>query len=282
MKNSFNLNSSEWCDIIFEGKNKAYGAFELRQSSSKRHLVAFGFILILAIFISFLPSIINKIEAANAPRTEGVNDKYRVIEIDQIKEEPIADLIKPEIPEPPVYRKMEKFVPPTIVDNDTEIKPDQEMVSVSDVLDNKDAVIGAFSVKDGSTDVSAEIKKFRDDVMNEGNGSGTAKEVPPLITAEFPPQYPGGTQEMYRYIAETLKYPVAEQEMGIQGRVTIRFVVSKTGDIKDIQILKGVSPNCDKEAIRVLKSMPRWIPGKQNGHPVAVYFTIPIVYQLKS
>ncbi|MBN9303331.1 energy transducer TonB, partial [Dysgonomonas mossii] len=78
-----------------------------------------------------------------------------------------------------------------------------------------------------------------------------------------------------------LKYPVVAQESGIQGRVTVRFVVSKTGAIEDVNVIRGIDPSCDKEAVRVVKSMPKWIPGKQNGLNVPVYFTLPIVFRLK-
>lgn len=283
MKKSLNLNSAEWCDVIFEGKNKSYGAFELRQSSGKRHIIAFGIIGVLVLFIAFLPSILSTIKAAKNNYTGGVDDVYSVVQVDNKKEELIADIVKPDIPEPPVYRKMEKFVPPTIVDRNEVADDDPEMASVSDVLDNKEAVVGAFTVKEGSTDPTAELKKFASDVMNDGTGKGGGgDEAKPILVAEIPPQFPGGIEEMYKYIAQNLKYPVVDQEMGIEGRVTIQFVVSKTGDISDIQLKKGVSVNCDKEAVRVIKSMPKWIPGMQNGHKVAVYFTIPIVFKLKS
>ena len=86
---------------------------------------------------------------------------------------------------------------------------------------------------------------------------------------------------MQKYIASNLKYPVVAQESGIQGRVTVRFVVSKTGAIEDVNVIRGIDPSCDKEAVRVVKSMPKWIPGKQNGLNVPVYFTLPIVFRLK-
>ena len=86
---------------------------------------------------------------------------------------------------------------------------------------------------------------------------------------------------MYKYIGDNLKYPAIDQEMGTQGRVIIQFVVGIAGEIKDVKVMRGVSVNCDKEALRVIKSMPRWIPGRQNGNPVQVYFTLPIQFKLK-
>ena len=95
------------------------------------------------------------------------------------------------------------------------------------------------------------------------------------------PSFPGGETEMHKFINDNLKYPVVAQESGIQGRVTIRFVVTKSGVISDVTVIRGIDPSCDKEAVRVVKAMPKWIPGKQNGLNVPVYFTLPIVFRLK-
>ena len=86
---------------------------------------------------------------------------------------------------------------------------------------------------------------------------------------------------MLKYIAEHLKYPVIAAEQGIQGIVTIRFVVSPSGEVTDIQILRKLDPACDKEAMRVIKSLPKWMPGKQNGKAVPVYFTVPVRFKLQ-
>lgn len=97
---------------------------------------------------------------------------------------------------------------------------------------------------------------------------------------EAMPSFPGGEAEMVKFISENLRYPVVAQEAGIQGRVTLRFVVSKTGTIENITVIRSLDPSCDKEAIRVVKSMPKWTPGKQNGLPVNVYFNLPISFKL--
>ncbi|MDU1891474.1 MAG: TonB family protein [Dysgonomonas sp.] len=277
MKN-LNLNSTEWCDMIFEGKNKSYGAFELRQSSSKRHLVAFGVIILFVVFVAFLPSIVSKIEAATRTHTDGIDDVYTtsVIDIDNTVIEKPEEFVQPEMPEPPKFVAMQKFSPPKIVD-DADAPEESEMANMDDLLKDKTVAIGAFEVKNGSKDADAVRKELENLIVAK------PKEDKPEIIfgAEIMPQFPGGDGEMYKYIKDNLKYPVVDQEMGIQGKVTVRFVVSKTGDITDIQVLKGVSPSCDKEAARVIKSMPRWIPGKQQGNPVHVYFTMPIVFKLQ-
>ena len=90
------------------------------------------------------------------------------------------------------------------------------------------------------------------------------------------PTFPGGDAEMAAFIQETFEYPEISRDMGEQGTVYVRFVVSKDGSIRDAEVVKGVSPAIDKEAIRVVKKMPKWNPGEQAGKPVSVWFTIPI------
>ncbi|HQG67810.1 MAG TPA: energy transducer TonB, partial [Paludibacteraceae bacterium] len=97
---------------------------------------------------------------------------------------------------------------------------------------------------------------------------------------ETMPQFPGGEQALFKFLNENIKYPVIAQENGIQGRVICQFVVNTDGSIVDIQVVRGVDPSLDKEAVRVIQSMPKWIPGKQRGKPVRVRFTLPINFKL--
>lgn len=103
---------------------------------------------------------------------------------------------------------------------------------------------------------------------------------PILVGVEQEPQFPGGMEELMKFIKRNLVYPQKATDMGIEGRVTVRFVVNKNGDVSDIEILRGLDPVCDKEAMRVIRMMPKWIPGRQNGRAVPVYYTVPIVYKL--
>jgi protein TonB len=93
--------------------------------------------------------------------------------------------------------------------------------------------------------------------------------------------FPGGTEALMKYLNDNIKYPVVAQENGIKGRVTLKFVVNKQGKISNVTVLKGVDPSLDKEAMRVVNSMPTWIPGKQNGKEVNVYFTLPVTFTLQ-
>ena len=99
--------------------------------------------------------------------------------------------------------------------------------------------------------------------------------------ADEMPHFPGGEAKMMQYLAQRIQYPLVAVKKGIQGRVICRFIITSTGEIKDIEVLRGVEASLDREAVRVLRSMPKWIPGKQGGKAVNVYYTLPISFRLK-
>ncbi len=277
MGKDIKLNSSEWCDVVFEGKNKNYGAYRLRQSSSKRHIVAFLVILALAIFVSALPSLVSVVKNLTQGNTGPMEDTFELSNIPVEQEIPEENKIKQETaPPPPPLKTTVKFVPPKIAKDD-EVRDDQQMKSQDEIQETK-IQISVADVKGTNDKTGVDIAELREHKVIVEEKPAVEK---PFVTVEQMPTFPGGEAEMQRYIASNLKYPVVAQESGIQGRVTVRFVVSKTGAIEDVNVIRGIDPSCDKEAVRVVKSMPKWIPGKQNGLNVPVYFTLPIVFRLK-
>ncbi|MDD3788907.1 MAG: energy transducer TonB, partial [Petrimonas sp.] len=98
---------------------------------------------------------------------------------------------------------------------------------------------------------------------------------------EDQPLFPGGNAAMMKFLSDNIKYPVIAQENGIQGRVICNFVVERDGSITDVQVVRGVDPSLDKEAIRVIQQMPKWKPGSQRGKPVRVRFTLPVLFRLQ-
>ena len=94
------------------------------------------------------------------------------------------------------------------------------------------------------------------------------------------PQFPGGPSALFEYLSNNLQYPVVAEENGVQGRVIVFFIVEKDGFISNAKVVKSVDSSCDKEAIRLVESMPNWIPGKQNGEPVRVKYTVPVTFRL--
>ncbi|MDD4921984.1 MAG: TonB family protein [Bacteroidales bacterium] len=128
--------------------------------------------------------------------------------------------------------------------------------------------------------VKKETKEIKG--SNQANQPGEAKKIvkTPLNKAEQIPQFPGGDIKLFAFIRENLRYPNSAVENKIEGRVTIRFVVSETGEITNVEVLRSLDPACDNEAMRVIKLMPKWTPGKENGEDVPVYFTLPILFKL--
>lgn len=113
------------------------------------------------------------------------------------------------------------------------------------------------------------------------DGNAPANEHPDVLTmAEVMPEFPGGNEEMYKFIGNNIKYPFKAKEAGIEGTVYTKFIVTNTGDITNIEIIKGASEDFDMEVLRMMKLMPRWNPGMQNGRPVSVYFTLPVKFIL--
>lgn len=101
-----------------------------------------------------------------------------------------------------------------------------------------------------------------------------------FVVVEKQPEFPGGNTAMMKFLSSNIKYPVIAQENGIHGRVICNFVVERDGSITDVQVVRGVDPSLDKEAVRVIQSMPKWEPGKQRGSAVRVRFTLPVVFRL--
>ena len=270
------LTSREWCDLVFEGRNKAYGAFELRQSSPKRHNIAMIIIIVVAVIAFSVPALIRFVtpEKVEEAMTE-VTTLSKLPEAEVKKNEDLKPLA-PETPPPPPLKSSIKFTAP-VIKKDEEVSEEDEIKSQDELAKNDKVAISIADVKGNDEINGADIADFKEVVRPEAPKE--EKEVP-YQAVEQMPQFPGGDAELMKYIQDHLKYPVIAAENGIQGRVIVRFVVSKTGEIQDVTVLRGVDSSLDKEAVRVIKSMPKWIPGKQNGNNVAVYFTVPVLFKL--
>ena len=269
------LTSREWCDLVFEGRNKAYGAFELRQSSPKRHNIAMIIIIVVAVIAFSVPALIRFVtpEKVEEAMTE-VTTLSKLPEAEVKKNEDLKPLA-PETPPPPLNSSI-KFTAP-VIKKDEEVSEEDEIKSQDELAKNDKVAISIADVKGNDEINGADIADFKEVVRPEAPKE--EKEIP-YQAVEQMPQFPGGDAELMKYIQDHLKYPVIAAENGIQGRVIVRFVVSKTGEIQDVTVLRGVDSSLDKEAVRVIKSMPKWIPGKQNGNNVAVYFTVPVMFKL--
>lgn len=262
-----NVASDERNDVVFRGRNQEYGAYQLR----KRYnwtvtLILFGLgaALALGMGVKVLLSLKDE-EVVKEPVLDMTQIDLTPPPVDKNEPPP------PPPPPPPPVMETVKFVPPVIKDdaNEEEPPPPQEKLT--------DTNVGTVT-QEGDGDAVV--------VPDAGNGTGTVIEekAPEIFTVvEEMPEFPGGPAEMMKYIQKNIQYPQMAKEAGLSGKCFLKFVVNGNGDISDVQVLKGVPgcQECDKEAIRVVKSMPNWKPGKQNGRAVPVFFNLPINFQLR-
>lgn len=187
---------------------------------------------------------------------------------------PEQQIVQEEAPPPPALKAAIKFTAPVIDKNAT----DEDDMKTQEEVTKSDAIIFSQDIE-GSDDPDAVDPNTLDKVVEV-----TAEPVvqKPFEVAEVMPSYPGGDKELMKFLSDNLKYPVVDMEQGTQGRVVLRFVVGIDGNITDVKVLRSLSPTTDKEAIRVVKSMPKWIPGRQNGKPVPVFFSLPVRFKLES
>lgn len=278
------LTKNGWCDLIFEGRNKAYGAYKLRTQTGKRNLKAIITIAVLAALLIVLFYIkagydayqaahaknenVTELSALNQPKKKQEAKVERKVQVEEKKE--VVKEVKSSI----------KFTAP-VIKKDAEVKPEDEMKTQDQIMQTNTA-IGALDVK-GNSD-QGEILKVTQRVETEPVKAEAPKpEVENKVfdVVEQMPSFPGGQSALMSYLANNIKYPVVAQENGVQGRVVVSFVVERDGSITDVQVVRSVDPSLDREAQRVVRSMPKWIPGKQNGQAVRVKYNVPVSFRLQ-
>lgn len=272
------LISSDWVDLVFDGRNKAYGAYRLRKSTTKRNILAMVAVVILLIVAFIILTVKNfvdeqraKVAMTQVAELTNYKQPEKKAEVKQkkveVEPERVVERVKSSI----------KFTAP-VIKKDEEVKPDEELKTQDELMSTKTA-IGTFDVK-GNDDANGEILKAKE-VIAEPEPPKHEEENKVFDIVEQQPLFPGGPAALMKYLSENTKYPVVAQENGVQGRVTVQFVVEKDGSISDVHVLRGVDPSLDKEAVRVVKSMPRWTPGKQNGITVRVNYRVPVLFRLQ-
>lgn len=272
------LISSDWVDLVFEGRNKAYGAYRLRKSTTKRNILAMVAVVLLLIVAFIILTVKNfvderraKVAMTQVAELTNYKQPEKKAEVKQkkveVEPERVVERVKSSI----------KFTAP-VIKKDEEVKPDEELKTQDELMSTKTA-IGTFDVK-GNDDANGEILKAKE-VIAEPEPPKHEEENKVFDIVEQQPLFPGGPAALMKYLSENTKYPVVAQENGVQGRVTVQFVVEKDGSISDVHVLRGVDPSLDKEAVRVVKSMPRWTPGKQNGITVRVNYRVPVLFRLQ-
>jgi protein TonB len=262
-----NIFEKNWVDMVFSGRNQAYGAYVLRKESDKNTNKGILYAIVFFTLAVSAPVIINYIEGLVPKDMEEV----KVVEVNTLEEPPPVDKDQPPPPPaepPPPLKSTVKFTPP-------EIKPDEE------VPDEPPPTQEDMKDKDASVKTEEGDANGVDATLLESGDGVTGDTGPEIVTfAEQMPEFEGGQEEMMKYLSKNINYPPVARENGIEGRVILQFVVGTDGKISQIEILKKLGWGLEEEAVRVVKSMPPWRPGKQNGKPVYVKFTLPIVFKL--
>ena len=275
------LYDPKWVEMVFAGKNKEYGAYQLRKGTSRRNITALLILLIAAGLIG--GALAYKVHMQKL-------DEERQAYMEQLELSKLQEQAKKEKKEEPIIkakiepkkvveqvRETQKFTAP-------EIKKDElvnEENQVKDQADLDEKVAVGTKDQEGTkdrTDVA-----IRNDLAVNTNESEEKKEVANKVfdVVEQMPSFPGGNEALMKFLQENVKYPVVAQENGVQGRVVVSFVVERDGSITDVKVVRSVDPSLDKEATRVVKSMPHWIPGKQNGAAVRVKYNVPVSFRLQ-
>ena len=277
------LYDPKWVEMVFAGKNKEYGAYQLRKGTSGRNIKALLILVIAAALVGgFLAWKV--IEQKQAEEQQAYMEAMQLAELQQQakKEEKKKEPVKPKIEpkkEIPVARETQKFTAPVIKKD--ELVKEENQVKQMDKLDEKVAV--GTENKEGTKDRLAEAVRSDIAVAAPPPPPAPKPEVSNKVfdVVEEMPHFPGGPAALQAFLSSNTKYPVVAQENGVQGRVIVSFVVERDGSITDVKVVRSVDPSLDREATRVVKSMPRWSPGKQNGSAVRVKYTVPVVFRLQ-
>jgi periplasmic protein TonB len=272
MASKINIFADDWCDMVFEKRNQNYGAFILRKLSNRRHMIALSIAIAFFVLGVSTPTIIKSIRPAGVEKDVSVR-VMTDIKLDKPKDK-VDELIK-ELPPPPVLKNVIKFTAP-VIKPDEQVAEEDEPKMQQEVVDSK-AAIGTINYDKGTDDPTAEMP----DVMPSEDQQIAEETIEPFLVVEQMPDFPGGEGELYKYLQDKIKYPPMARESGITGTVYVRFIVDKHGKISNVTLLRGIGGGCDEEAIRVVQAMPDWKPGRQNGMPVPVYFTLPVKFILR-
>ena len=284
MARAVNLSSREWCDLVFEGKNKDFGAYVIRTESTKRHNLAVLWALIGAVAVAALSFGLMKVnQYLEERRLAALRDQKTFIvdfKPEAEEQQPEQQIIEPE--EPEVVEEVLSSVKVTelqIVEDD-KVRPEDEILTQEEIEETNKA-FGQTNV-DGGRDERDQFQTAVSAVVVETPVEKPKETVVQVFrSVEQMPQFPGGEAALMKYLQSHINYPPMAVENGVQGRVVVQFVVDKTGKVGEVVVVRNVDKDLDKEAVRVCKSLPKFTPGRQNGQAVAVWYTLPVTFKLQ-
>lgn len=259
-------------ELIFSNKNKGYGAYLLRTLYNKHLSVA-----IIIGTIAFTLAVASPIiYAALKPKEDIKKQQTMVIDYTLLAEPPSIDKKQEvvQVDAPPPLKSTIKFLPPIIKPDD---QVQEEEIPTVEQLQEVEAGTETREGQAGGVDYSLmEVNEPTAEIVKEPEP--VKEEV--FTYVEEMPSFPGGNEALMTFLVQNIQYPEIAKRAGVEGRVFVSVVVKSNGQIGDAQVVKGIGAGCDEEALRVVKMMPKWAPGKQNGNSVTVRVSIPILFKL--
>ena len=282
MATQVNLSSREWCDLVFEGKNKDFGAYVIRTESTKRHNKAVLWILIGTIIFGLISFGFVKANQYLEEKKLAEQGEQKVVFIDMTNEadEPKQEIIEQKKPEVLKEEVLKTYTATELqIVEDKNVREEDEIVSQDERMQT-DAFAGSVTNTEGTTNLN-NFKEQINEVVIEEKEPAADKPAEVFISVEQMPQFPGGDAALLKYLSSHINYPPMAAESNIQGRVVVQFVVDKTGKVGEVTVIRSVDKELDREAVRVCKSLPKFVPGRQNGQPVSVWYTLPVTFKLQ-
>ncbi len=287
-KRNVDLTSKEWRDLVFADKNKEFGAYQLRKLSDKRHNLAVLYTLIGLVIVFFLIIAYSRYSDYKAEQDaialQEQREKMAAAELIQEEAEPEPEpeveeqKFEQEIPEVP-----EEVLATVQVTQIAIVDADKVKNEVMDMETQKEDNTARGVVNQEGSDDADKFKAVQEQVVvKEPEPEVKPKEEEIFVAVEQMAEFPGGQAALMKWLSQNIRYPEAAQQNDIQGRVTVKFVVEKDGSIGQVTIAKGVDKDLDREALRVVKKMPKWQPGKNNGVAVRSYFNLPVTFKLQN
>jgi len=287
-KRNVDLTSAEWRNLVFADKNKEFGAYQIRKSSDKRHNLAMLYMLIGLAVIFVLILGLNKWSDYRAEQEALALQEQReammaaaLAEQQEEQQEEPEEEVKYEQPEVEVPEEVLATVQVTQI---AIVDADKVKNEVMDMDTQKEDNTARGVVNQEGSDNADKFKAVQEQVVVKEPEPEKAKpkEDEIFVAVEQQAEFPGGQGALMKFLSNNIRYPESAQQNDIQGRVIVKFVVEKDGSIGNVTVVKGVDRDLDREAIRVVKKMPRWQPGKNNGVAVRSYFNLPVTFRLQN
>ena len=288
MARNVDLTSKEWRDIVFEDKNKEFGAYQLRKDSDRRHNLAYiwllgALVVVLGLILAYSKYSDYQAEKAALEAKERAEKMAQAMlqeaEEQPEEEQPEEQKFEQEIPEvPEEVLATVQVTQIAIVDAD---KVKNEVMSQE--AQQEDNTARGVVTQEGSDDAD-KFQAVKEQVVVVEEHKPEPKPEPEkiFVAVEQPAEFKGGQAALMKWLSNNIRYPEAAQQNNVQGRVIVKFVVEKDGSIGSPTIVKGVDRDLDQEALRVVRKMPKWQPGKNNGQPVRSYFNLPVTFRLQN